>query len=362
MRVWKNPGNQFTVARVHYTSDPARRGRWKYENAPAFGGLRSWRWRKEQEIDWEAMAGRLVFPMFDELVHVPNPRDIPESWPRWVLIDPGWTNPTSILWVAVDTDAKINSEGFLPVHVYREFHQARRNSQDIARVAHDGSLGVNADGAEYLEQIEEVLIDPGSKQEHQSAASPEKSDESAETVFEQIQAQLDAMLWSVPLTPGNNHKQESITELVQRLGNFWVDHQGMALYDSEDKYRLPTEGEILEGASEVTPTIFIHANCVNTIREVRGYRWADWASAEVREKRNDPEKPVDKDDHSVTNLIRFANYLRNEREQEDGSPPVELKAFRSRFSRRVVKSAEDTQAEHHKGAAARYRRKRRAAQ
>ncbi|MFW6086767.1 MAG: hypothetical protein ACODAG_06145, partial [Myxococcota bacterium] len=117
--VWRNPGNEFLVVRVHYTADPARRGDWKYRASPKVGGLRSWRWRKEQEIDFEAQSGTLVFETFDRDHHVVRPFPIPEHWPRWVLFDPGWTNPAAVSWVAVDIDAEPNILGHLPVHVYR---------------------------------------------------------------------------------------------------------------------------------------------------------------------------------------------------------------------------------------------------
>lgn len=354
---WRNPLNDFVVVRVHYTADPARRGDWRHKNAPAFGGLRSWRWRKEQEIDWEAMSGRLVFENWDELVHSPDPFMIPDDWPRWVLIDPGWVNPCSVLWVALDTDAEPNEFGHLPLHVYREFYQARTSSRHIARYVHDASMVTNLAGVAELEPVEQVLIDPSALQEQQSAASPSKTDESSETVFDQLQAEWDTIGWTVPVKTGNNHKNVPIEELIVRLGNYWCDHEGLPLYNADDSYRIADEAEILAGAYEVAPTLFVHGCCPNTIREIRMYRWREWASAEVRDRRNEPESPIDKHDHSITNLIRFVNELRELRDQKEGLTPVDLSSFISRFRRAKVANVDQVAREHHRRAAARYRKR-----
>src|SRR5690606_29935133 len=84
LRVWRNALNGFVVIRTHYTADPARRGDWRLRNSPKYGGLRSWRWRKEQEIDPDAAAGRLVFEQYNPDVHVILPFTPPDHWPRWL--------------------------------------------------------------------------------------------------------------------------------------------------------------------------------------------------------------------------------------------------------------------------------------
>jgi hypothetical protein len=348
LRVWRNRGNGFVVAEVHYTADPSKRGKWKYKASPAFGGLRSWRWLKEYEIDWGAQAGRLVFETYDETVHVVHPRLIPEHWPRWVLWDPGWSNPNSILWVAVDVDADPSPAGLLPIHVYREAYQAKRNSAECAKIMFDGS----SDGEE---PIEEIIVDPGARQEHQAAAKAggEHVGPEAETVLSKFMAAVEELGWDVPVRTGANAKNEALLELVQRFGNWWCSHDGVALFDHRNTYRLPSESERLEGAYLVAPTIFVHRNCPNTVKEIRRYRWADWSAKETEARRNTPEKPVDKDDHSITNLIRFVNHLQGLRKGDGGA---DLTDFRSRFRRRAVKTADELAREAHAKAASRFGR------
>lgn len=361
IRSWRNAGNGFLVVEIHYTADPNRRGDWKAKAAPKYGGPKSWRWRKEQEIDWTAKSGHLIFLNWDDGVHIPHLAfDPPEHWPRWLLIDPGWTNPTSMIWIAVDTDTPHNEWGYQPVHVYREFYERRRSPKDVAFFAHEMSRMQNRNGQQILEQIEQVIVDPGAKQEHQSAA-PEKVDANAETVFSKFSDEILEIGWDVPVDTGNNHKAEAIVETVERLANYWVSHDGVPLYDDDDNYRPAEEHEILEGAFLAAPTLFVHPTCVHTIQEMRKYVWADWASTEVQSRRNDPEKPVDKDDHCVTNLIRFTNELRRLR-GDVGDTLIEgledLDEFTSRFRSRDVTTVEEVEKQHHAGLARRHRRRR----
>ena len=361
IRSWKNAGNQFLVIEVHYTADPARRDDWKHLAAPKYGGLKSWRWRKEQEIDWTAKSGRLIFVNWDDDAHVPHAAfDPPPHWPRWIMLDPGWTNPTSMLWIAVDMDIEPNAWGYRPIHIYREFYERRRTAADVAFFAHEMSSPTARTGQRALENVEQIIVDPGAKQEHQSAASPEKVDASAETVFGLFEEAVLEIGWDVPVDTGSNHKNEAIVEIIARLANYWVNFEGVPLYDEDDQYRQPKDSEILNGAYLAAPTLFVHPTCVNTIREMRKYVWSEWASADVQSRRNEQEKPIDKDDHSVTNLIRFINLMRELR-GDTGDAIVEglidMDAFGSRFVRARVESASDIEQRVHEGRAGRYRKK-----
>jgi len=354
LRVWRNALNGFVVIRTHYTADPARRGDWRLRESAKYGGLRSWRWRKEQEIDPDAAAGRLVFEQYNPDVHVILPFTPPDHWPRWLLFDPGWTNPAALTWVAVDVDTPPNMYGYQPIHVYREFQGSKRSGQTCAIIAYEWSkLPEDKTGAALLEPIEEIIVDPAAKQEHQSAAAPDHSNESAATVLEQFEEKIRDLGWDVPVDTGNNAKDHAIEELIARFGCYWLDASGVPLYDADDNFREPTEKEIAEGAEWVRPTIYIHEPCRALQRELAGYRWRDWASKEVAERHNLPEKPIDRNDHSITNLIRFVNHLRELRD-EDGK---DLTGFTSRFERKHWKPPEEVEQERFRTRAGRYRRR-----
>ena len=351
LQVWRNPGNGFLVIRTHYTADPARRGDWKYRASPKYGGLNSWRWQKEQEINWDATSGRLVFEMWNVETHLIRPFVIPEHWPRWILFDPAWTNPASLVWVAVDVDAEPNMLGYLPVHVYREFYRSKHSARACAKIAYDWSL--RSDG-QSLEWIEEIIVDPAAKQEHQGAAGdPENVNVRAATVLEQFEEQIRDLGWDVPVETGNNDKGPAIEEMIERLGCYWVDADGIPLYDEDDNFREPTLAELADGATRVPPTLFFHQTVVDGAREMAKYKWKDWASAQVAERHNAPETPVDKDDHTITNLIRFMNRLREFR-PEGG---VDLQEFQGRRKPREWKPIDQAARERHERAAARYRKR-----
>jgi hypothetical protein len=225
------------------------------------------------------------------------------------MVDPGWTNPTSVLWTAIDVDTPPNAFGFHPVHVYREFYKARHTAASIAVICRDWSL---AGDARTLEWVEAIVLDPMAKQEHQGAQDGELVSEAAETFHSKFTARLESLGWTVPVETGNNLKDAAIEELIARLANFWM-LDDVPLYDPDNRFREPSLEELAAGAAYVAPTLLIHAGCVNTANEMRRYRFRDWSAGEVAERHNAPERPVDKDDHSVTNLIRLTNLLRGAR-------------------------------------------------
>ena len=59
IHVWKNPINKFTVARIHYTADPAKRSQeWK---DAARAGMAYTDWLREYEIVWSSFEGVPVY-------------------------------------------------------------------------------------------------------------------------------------------------------------------------------------------------------------------------------------------------------------------------------------------------------------
>ncbi|MBR3750588.1 MAG: terminase family protein [Clostridia bacterium] len=63
--------------------------------------------RRSRQYGEFASKNGLVYPEFDERVHVIEPFDIPEHWQSCISIDPGFVNPLSAHWYAVDGDGNI---------------------------------------------------------------------------------------------------------------------------------------------------------------------------------------------------------------------------------------------------------------
>lgn len=59
VKLWRNPGNKFTVVRVHYSADPRKRtAQWR---ADARSGVPYAEWMREYEIVWSAFEGVPVY-------------------------------------------------------------------------------------------------------------------------------------------------------------------------------------------------------------------------------------------------------------------------------------------------------------
>ena len=74
---------------------------------------------------WDAFEGQ-IYPDFEPSIHVVNDINPDYNWRRFIAIDHGRTNPTAILWGAVDQDDK--------VWVYREHYEAGQDAEYHARM------------------------------------------------------------------------------------------------------------------------------------------------------------------------------------------------------------------------------------
>jgi hypothetical protein len=97
----------FNVLRLHYSCDPEKdpdtpAGKIWYDEARR--GMSDARFRQEYELDYGALGGQLVFPDFEETIHVRPPK-FPltrETSTVWLACDPHPRTPHAFLWVAAD--------------------------------------------------------------------------------------------------------------------------------------------------------------------------------------------------------------------------------------------------------------------
>lgn len=93
-------GGGIPVLRVHYTADPAKRpgtpegDAWLDQATSGYpGGVRSPRWRKEQEIDYYALSGAKLFPEWERwlaLGTIVIPPFAPHGYRLYGSYDHGW--------------------------------------------------------------------------------------------------------------------------------------------------------------------------------------------------------------------------------------------------------------------------------
>lgn len=86
--------------------------------------LPEYRRRQWLEGDWDVYDGA-AFPEFSREIHVVQPFDIPQSWPRFRSCDWGYSAPACCLWFAVDPDGDLI--------VYRELYVTRMTADVFAQ-------------------------------------------------------------------------------------------------------------------------------------------------------------------------------------------------------------------------------------
>ncbi|MBQ3596634.1 MAG: terminase family protein [Clostridia bacterium] len=170
---------------------------------------------------FKANAG-LVYPEFDENVHVIEPFSVPPEWQDEISIDPGLNNPLSAHWYAVDYDGTI--------YVVAEHFQAGKDvayhAEKIKQISQ--SLGWKKDGKGRYK----ALIDSAANQRTLASS-------------------------------------KSVTELFYDNGiiaNPNVNKDMFAGIQRVKQYLKVKDGK---------PRIYIFKNCVNLIRELKSYWWQE---------------------------------------------------------------------------------------
>ena len=173
----------------------------------------------------------LVYPEFDEGVHVIEPFDVPRDWQDNISIDPGLKNPLSAHWYAVDFDGN--------VYVVAESYAAGRDidfhTEQIKRISEQ--IGCKRDAHGRIS----ALIDPAAGQRTLASA-------------------------------------KSVSELFYERGILVNPRVNKDLFSgiSQVKSYLKRDNNL--------PDLYIFSNCVNMIREFKSYFWG---SDESPVKRDD---------------------------------------------------------------------------
>ena len=173
----------------------------------------------------------LVYPEFDERTHVIAPFSVPKEWYDTISIDPGLNNPLSAHWYCVDYDGN--------VYVVAEHYEAGRDvgyhAEKIREIS--ARLGWHTDSRGRLC----ALIDSAANQRTLAAS-------------------------------------KSVSELFYECGinvNARVDKDLFAGIARVKSYLKGEHGR---------PKLYIFENCVNLIREIKGYFWGE---GDVPKKRDD---------------------------------------------------------------------------
>lgn len=163
----------------------------------------------------------LVYPEFDPDVHIIEPFTVPYEWYDNISIDPGLNNPLSAHWYAVDYDGN--------VYVIAEHYEAKRDIQYHS---------------EKIKEICEKLnwkVKNGRYQALIDSAATQKTLASSKSVSELF------FEMGIAVNPKVN---KDIFSGIQRV----------------KRYLKPIDS---------LPKLYIFKNCINMIREIKGYRWGE---------------------------------------------------------------------------------------
>lgn len=179
----------------------------------------------------------LVYSEFDPSVHVIEPFEVPREWQDKLSIDPGLNNPLSCHWYAVDFDGN--------VYVVAEHYESKK------------------DVAYHATRIKEISLRLGWHTDNKG----------------RYEALIDSAAMQRTLA-----SSKSVAELFWEEGiavNTKVNKDVFSGINRVKQYLKVTDGK---------PRLFIFSNCVNMIREIKGYWWGA----------NDSPKKTD--DHAMDEL------------------------------------------------------------
>lgn len=200
--------------------------------------------------------GGLVYGEFDSNIHIIEPFAVPREWYDKISIDPGLKNPLSAHWYCCDFDGNI--------YVVAEHYESDKDIIYHSKKIHEISdrLGWHRNRNGMLE----VLID---------SAANQRTLASAKSVSE--------LFYDNGILV-NSRVNKDMFSGIQRVKSYLKNGRGEA-------------------------KLFIFKNCVNMIREIKGYFWGN------------EDSPIKKDDHAMDDL-RYYIMSRPENIRKDNDKSV----------------------------------------
>ncbi len=179
-------------------------------------------------VVWEEFSAR----------HIIEPFYVPIGWKKLFALDHGFTNPTAVLFGAVDYDGKI--------FIFNEHYEAGKPIS-----YHAGKIKERAEWEDFTK-----LADPSIFSKNQSREG---------SIYSIADEYRDN---GIVLRPAENDMLAGIN----RVNEFF----------KSDK-------------------LFIFKNCVNTIHEIQNWKWKKLRPLQSQSK-NEPDTPMDKNDHTCDSL------------------------------------------------------------
>ena len=203
--------------------------------------------RKAREHGQYVMVGGLIYPAFNENMHVIDDFQVPSNWSVYASMDHGLANPTSWHWHTVDPIGRI-------ITFYEYYH----NERDIGEHAVE------------VHKINQLL-----------GRTPE---------------------YNVGDPSIKNRNAVSMTSVQQEYiknGIFII------LGNSDVAAGINRVRSYLRPGRDSKPMWLVTRNCEKLIWETKRYRKKKYANAKIAAIHNAPEEPIDKDNHALDDVRYF---------------------------------------------------------
>jgi len=94
---------------------------------------------------------------------------------------------------------------------------------------------------------------------------------------------------------------------ADRLANYGLHYQPASKNRSSANRRIEDALDYRQVGSEmvVTPELYYFDTCHRHIWEMEHWRWDEWQSDKVKDRKDSPGKGIDKDDHCIENIGRL---------------------------------------------------------
>lgn len=204
----------------------------------------------------DAETEGLCFESFQESKHIINPFSPPKEWERVVVLDHGYSNPTSILFAAVDFDGKL--------YIYDEHYEAKQLVSYHAK-----AIKSHMEGFDPL-----YYIDPSCNSKTNS-----RNGQLYSIVDEYRDEGIDFL-------PANN----SVLAGINRVNEYFASN-----------------------------TLYITRNCFNLIDEIHQYRWLQLRPGQEKNEPDAPRKYKDHACDCLRYLVMSRPDASERQEQEQES-------------------------------------------
>ena len=249
------------TANPHYSMEEYERAKRLYgEDSPVF--------REQYKGEWVFYSG-LVYNTFNKDLHIIEPFDIPQNWPRIRGIDFGHRDPFVCLWCAVGPSGEL--------YFYREYYcRDGRPMKQHAQYIKEYSIGENI---------------------RQTVADSESSQSIDDLCHEGISAY-----------PADKNRTEGRMKVLEYL---MPTEDGPHPFSYTQKDMLCNDGV---NARKKWPRMYFFNTLEETLREVKFYRWKEGRNVE-----GDREK-TEGEDHAMDTL-RYITMTRPSPFKEHVRPP-----------------------------------------